>query len=157
MLLLHEGRVIHLVIDNLAVPVDAAALNAASLEATVPDDEGLANHVGDLRLDRVLAVTSLDAVGGDQRVEEARHDEGADDEDHDKVEDDEAVQEGRVLVVVVVEELGVRKREDQADGRGRDVLEDDGPGPVKLPVLAGEDGGVEIVSELVALFSKSCG
>lgn len=127
-------------------------LCAPALEAAVGQDDGLADD--DAGLDRVLAVAALDAVGGDECVGEAGEDGEADDEDHDDVHEGEAVDEGRV-VGVVVDELGVGEGEDDADGGGGDVLEEDGPDPVESPVLAGHDGGVDVALELVALFPDS--
>jgi hypothetical protein len=120
-----------------------------SLNTTVVNDGSVVES--HLRGNIVLAITTLETFRRDENVEEAGNDESTDDEENDKVHEDKAIDEGRIIGVLV-EELGVGKGEDESDSWAGDVFEADGPDPVDLPVLAtvGDDG-VEITTELLTL------
>lgn len=124
-------------------------LSMATLDTTVVNDGSIVE--GHLRGDIVLSIITGKALTGDEDVEEAGNDESTDDEEDDNVHEDKAVDEGRV-VAVLVEELGVSEGEDQRDGWASNIFETDGPDPVNLPVLAAVgDDSVEITSELLTL------
>lgn len=107
---------------------------------------------GLLRHNLVLAVVS--PCLRDEKVEPAgKHEEG-DNEEYSHMHQDERVHERRVVVHVVLEELGVRKRPYHDDGWSSQVFENDWPSGVKLPVIAGQNSAVNIPSELVALLRK---
>jgi hypothetical protein len=131
--------------------VTMLSINATALETTfktiVDSRREVKSHLG---RNIILSIASLDTVSRDEDVEEARYDECTDDQDDNNVHEDKAVDE-RGVISVVVEELGVGKREHQCDSGTGDVLETDWPDPVDFPVLTTiADGTVEILAELVA-------
>jgi hypothetical protein len=122
-----------LVIEGGIGDSTVALLHATALESAIRQDKGLTDS--DLGLNLVLAITTGHSVGRDEAVGEAGRNSEAEDEDHDHMHEGKAVNV-RWVVAVVVDELGVREGEDNADSRTGDVLEADGPDPVDLPVLA---------------------
>lgn len=110
---------LHAVSISTSTVVSSINITVTALKATVVNDRAVVNS--HLRCNIILSITTLKTVRWDENVEEARSKECTDDEDDDHVHENKAVDEGRVIGVVV-EELGIGEGEDKGNGRTCDVL-----------------------------------
>jgi hypothetical protein len=129
--------------------VSSINITVTTFKATIVNNRAVVN--GHLRRNIILSITTLKTVRWDENVEEARGKECTDDEDDNHVHENKAVDERRVIGVVV-EKLGVGEGEHQGHGRTCDIFEAKWPHRWDAPVrMTAEDGVVEIATELVAL------
>lgn len=122
---------LHAVSISAGTMVSSIDISMATLKSTVVDDGAVVN--GHLRSDIILSITTIKTVRWDENVEEARSKECTDDENDNHVHENKAVDERRVIGVVV-EELGIGKGEHKSHGGTRNPLKTNRPYPVNLPI-----------------------
>jgi hypothetical protein len=143
---------LHAVSISTGAMLSSINVIVATLKPTVVNDGAVVN--GHLRSNIILSITTIQTVRRDENVEEARGKECTNDEDDNHVHEDEAVDERRIIRVVV-EELGVCEGEHESHGGTGDVFETKWPYSWDLPIgMTAEDGIVEIATELVALIRE---
>lgn len=97
---------LHAVSISTGTVVSSISICVTTLEATVVHNRAVVD--GHLGSDIILSITAIKTVRWDKNVEEARGKECTDDENDNHVHENEAVDERRI-VGVVVEELGIGK------------------------------------------------